>query len=148
MEGFGNITTRLKYNLWGNDGGATALAVIPYIKFATNADHLENRLPGFGVGFPFNYSLNGKTALDYMFQYNRAPNSVDSQYHNEFINVEKITYNFTPEVAAYTELFELTTDESHQSWQNSIDFAITYLATKNLQLDAGCNFELTSSTKI
>lgn len=144
-DGIGDVTTRVKFNLWGNDGGTSALAAIPYVKFATNADHLENRLPQFGASFPFNYSLNSKVALSYMFQYNRAPNSADSEYHNEFINVEKVTYNFTPAVAGYTELFQLTSEEPHQSWQSSLDFAVEYAITANSQLDAGCNFGLTEN---
>jgi len=144
-DGFGDVTTRIKFNLWGNDGGTSAFAAIPYVKFATNADHLENRLPQFGASFPFNYSLNSQVALSHMFQYNRAPNSTDSEYHNEFINVEKVTYNLTPEVAGYTELFELISDEPHQSWQSSMDFAVEYLMTPNSQLDVGCNFGLTQN---
>ena len=31
-SGFGDFTTRLKINLWGNDGGPTALAIMPFVK--------------------------------------------------------------------------------------------------------------------
>ena len=31
-EGFGDMTLRLKWNLWGNAEGSTAFAVFPYVK--------------------------------------------------------------------------------------------------------------------
>ena len=31
VRGFGDMEVRLKNNLWGNDGGATALALMPYV---------------------------------------------------------------------------------------------------------------------
>src|SRR5688572_26356852 len=30
-EGFGDLTLRMKWNLWGNDGGPTALALMPFV---------------------------------------------------------------------------------------------------------------------
>ena len=32
IDGVGDVTVRLKQNLWGNDGGKTALAVMPFVK--------------------------------------------------------------------------------------------------------------------
>lgn len=42
QSGVGDLTTRLKINLWGNDGGQTAFCVMPFVKFPTNTDHLGN----------------------------------------------------------------------------------------------------------
>src|SRR5688572_9385162 len=64
QSGFGDITSRIKINIWGNDGGTTALAVMPYVKFPTSQDDIGNdsvegglivpmaiELPqGFGLG--------------------------------------------------------------------------------------------------
>ena len=51
-RGFGDTTVRLKYNLWGNDSGATALAVMPYVKVPTSDAGLGNELlrRGFSRG--------------------------------------------------------------------------------------------------
>ncbi|CAN0484373.1 unnamed protein product, partial [Phaeothamnion confervicola] len=35
-SGSGDVTVRLKHNLWGNDGGITALAVMPFVKLPAN----------------------------------------------------------------------------------------------------------------
>ncbi len=46
-RGFGDTTFRLKYNFWGNDGGRTAFAATPYVKFPTSQ---EGRQPRSGRG--------------------------------------------------------------------------------------------------
>src|SRR5580765_7874436 len=52
-RGFGDITPRLKWNLWGNDGGATALALMPFVKLPTNQDDLGNNSVEGGLIVPF-----------------------------------------------------------------------------------------------
>src|SRR5215204_270598 len=49
-DGFGTAQARLKVNVWGNDGGDTALAVMPFVQFPTarndlgGTDHMEGGL--------------------------------------------------------------------------------------------------------
>src|SRR4030095_3472946 len=57
MQGFGDIIPRLKVNLWGNDGGPTALAVMPFVKLPTNQDDLGNNSVEGGVIFPWVVAL-------------------------------------------------------------------------------------------
>ena len=38
-RGFGDVIPRLKVNLWGNDGGESAGAIMPFFKLPTNQDH-------------------------------------------------------------------------------------------------------------
>jgi len=49
LSGFGDFTTRLKINLWGNDEGRTAFGLLPYVKFPTSTDHLGNDAVEGGV---------------------------------------------------------------------------------------------------
>jgi hypothetical protein len=54
VDGFGATQLRLKINLWGNDGGDTAFAIMPFVQFPTSdddfgvTDHIEG-----GVIFPW-----------------------------------------------------------------------------------------------
>ena len=41
-SGFADFQTRLKVNLWGNDGGKTALAIMPFVKWLLPASGLRN----------------------------------------------------------------------------------------------------------
>ena len=44
-DGFGDVTLRLKYNVYGNDGGDSALALMPFVKAPTNTE-LSNEESG------------------------------------------------------------------------------------------------------
>ena len=46
VSGFGDTQVRLKVNLWGNDGGSTALAIMPYIQLPTGDTGLHQRRGG------------------------------------------------------------------------------------------------------
>ena len=50
-EGFGDLQTRLKINLWGNDGGKTALAIMPFVKWPLPESTLRNGRTEGGVSF-------------------------------------------------------------------------------------------------
>src|SRR2546430_11942034 len=56
-RGFGDVLVRAKWNAWGNDGGATAFGVMPYLKLPTNQDNLGNNSVEGGVIFPFAVEL-------------------------------------------------------------------------------------------
>jgi Putative MetA-pathway of phenol degradation len=57
QSGFGDFTTRLKINLWGNDSGQTAFALLPYVKFPTSTGHLGNNAVEGGIIFPLAVEL-------------------------------------------------------------------------------------------
>ena len=48
-SGFADFQTRLKVNLWGNDGGKTALAIMPFVKRPLPASGLRNGQTEGGV---------------------------------------------------------------------------------------------------
>lgn len=54
-EGFGDVEIRLKRNLWGNDEGCTALAVMPFIKLPTANGDLGNGAFEGGVILPISF---------------------------------------------------------------------------------------------
>ena len=51
-NGFGDITSRLKINFWGNDGGKTAFGIMPFVKWPTNQHGLGNKSVEGGLIFP------------------------------------------------------------------------------------------------
>jgi Putative MetA-pathway of phenol degradation len=51
--GFGDVLTRLKVNLWGNDGGKTAFGIMPIIKWPLPESGLRNGKTDGGIIFPF-----------------------------------------------------------------------------------------------
>src|SRR5690606_14994407 len=85
-SGFGDLTTRLKINFWGNDGGQTALAAMPFLKMPTAQDELGNGAFEGGIIFPLAVALPCEWSMGVMTQCDFAEDADGSGYHPEFIN--------------------------------------------------------------
>jgi hypothetical protein len=67
-QGFGDLTVRMKYNLWGNDGGKTAFGVMPFVKFPTAARGLGNNSVEGGLILPLAVELPGGWGMGTMLE--------------------------------------------------------------------------------
>src|SRR4051812_7106022 len=56
-EGIGDLAVRAKLNLWGNDGGTSALALMPFVSFPTGARLLGSRSVEGGLIVPLAIAL-------------------------------------------------------------------------------------------
>jgi hypothetical protein len=143
QSGFGNFTTRLKINLWGDDGGKTAFALLPFVKFPTSTDNLGNNAIEGGVIFPLavslphDFDLSLETAASYM------KNDGDSGYHEEFIASASLDHQIIGKLSGFVEFFSNFTTQSRSSWVGTVDTGLEYLVTKNIQLDCDCYFGVT-----
>ena len=59
QSGFGDVVLRFKVNFWGDDGGKTALGVIPFVKLPANQDDMGNHAVEGGLIFPVVVELPG-----------------------------------------------------------------------------------------
>jgi Putative MetA-pathway of phenol degradation len=143
QSGFGDFTARLKVNLWGDDGGKTAFALLPYVKFPTSTDGLGNNAVEGGVIFPLavklpaDFDLSLETAAGFFQDDN------DNRYHEEFIASASLDHQLIGKLSGYVEFFSNFTTESHAGWVGTVDGGLEYLVTDNIQLDGGCNFGIT-----
>lgn len=144
-NGFGDITARVKVNLWGNDGGSTALGVMPFVKFPSNQDDLGNDAVegGFIVPFaaelPVGWGMGAMTEVDFM------EDADGSGHHAEFINTITFSHDIVGALAGYIEFFSLVSTDDNAPWIGSVNFGFTYGLTEDIQLDAGLNIGVTSS---
>ena len=143
QSGFGDLTTRLKVNLWGNDSGKTAFALLPYVTFPTSADNLGNNAVEGGVIFPlavslpYDFDLSLETAVSLM------KNDDNGGYHEEFIASASVDHQIIGKLSGYVEFFSNFTTERHAGWVGTVDTGLEYLVTKNIQLDCDCYFGVT-----
>jgi hypothetical protein len=143
QSGFGDLTTRLKINLWGNDGGATAFALLPYVKFPTSTDGLGNHAVEGGVIFPLAINLPRDFALSLETAACFLQNANDDRYHEEFIASASLGHNLIGKLDGYVEFFSSFSTERHTDWVGTVDAGLEYRLTQNTQLDCGCNFGVT-----
>jgi hypothetical protein len=142
-RGFGDITTRVKWNLWGNDGGETAFALMPYLKLPTNQDQLGNRSVEGGLIAPLAVELPAGWGMVLMTQFDVVRNEASSGYHPEFVNSVSFSHDLIGDLGGYVEFFSKVSTERGSAWEGTVDLGLTYALTKNVQLDAGINFGLT-----
>lgn len=143
QSGFGDFTTRLKINLWGNDSGQTAFALLPYVKFPTSTDHLGNNAVEGGIIFPLSVELPAGFELGTEGAAGIFQNENEDGRHAEFIASITIDHAIVGNLSGYLEFFSNFSTETHSQWIGTADLGLEYLLTKDVQLDCGCNVGLT-----
>jgi hypothetical protein len=143
QSGIGDFTTRLKINLWGDDGGKTAFAFLPFVKFPTSTDNLGNDAVEGGVIFPLAVKLPDDFDLGLETAVSCLRDGSDSNYHADFINSITLDHAIVGRLSGYLEFFSDIGTESHADWVGTVDTGLEFLVTENIQLDCGCNFGVT-----
>jgi len=145
QSGFGDITSRVKANFWGNDGGATALAIMPFVKFPTSQEDLGNHSVEGGLIVPFAWELPAGFGLGMMTEFDFNRNEIGAGYHTEYINSITVSHRLVGELDGYIEFFSAVIGERDFGWIGTVDVGFTYGLSENVQLDAGVNVGVTSS---
>lgn len=147
QSGLGDLTTRLKMNIWGNDGGKTALAVMPFVKIPTNQDDLGNDDVEAGIIIPLAVELPAGWGMGLMTEFDFVRNSADDGYSTDFVNTVTFSHDIVGNLGGYVELFTLISSESNTDWVGTFDMGLTYGLTEDIQLDAGINIGITESAE-
>ena len=143
QSGFGDFTTRVKINLWGDDGGPTAFGVMPFVKFPTNTDHLGNDAVEGGVIFPLEVKLPAGWDMGLETETSFLRNAANGNYHEEFANMVTFDHAIIGKLSGYCEFFSSVSTERGADWIGTVDVGLEYLVTDNVQLDCGCNVGVT-----
>ena len=143
QSGVGDLTARLKLNLWGNDGGATAFGLLPFVKFPTSTGQLGNHAVEGGIIFPLAIKLPHDFDLGLETSVSFLQNESDHRYDEEFFNSVTLGHALVGNLGGYLEFFSSLSTERHAGWVGTVDVGLNYALTKNAQLDCGCNFGVT-----
>ena len=144
-SGFGDLQTRLKINLWGNDGGPTALALMPFVKWPLPASGLRNgRIEG-GLIVPLAVELPHGWGMGLMTEFDFVRNAANAGYDTEFLNSITLSHDIVGNLGGYVEFVGVTGTAPGFRWQGQVDVGFTYALNDNTQLDLGCNFGVTQS---
>jgi hypothetical protein len=144
-DGFGDVTLRTKVNLWGNDGGSTAFALMPFVKIPANQDDLGNHAVEGGLIVPLAVELPGGWGMGLMTEVDFNEDADGRGHHAEWINSITFSHDIVGSLGGYVEFFSAVTSERHAPWVATLDLGLTYAVTENVQLDAGVNLGLTRS---
>ena len=145
FTGFGDVTTRAKVNLFGNDGGSTALALIPFAKWPTAPQGVGNRFVEGGMAAPLAVSLplGFTTILQGELDYLKNPN--DAGYHVNFPALINLNREVVPGVTAYAEIYANWSTHREVRDIYTLDFAVAWSPLPNFQMDIGINIGLNAA---
>lgn len=145
-DGAGDFVIRTKINLFGNDSGAVALALIPYVKLPTAAATLGNNQIEGGVIAPLSIKLPAGFVLTLMPEVDVLRNANDSGKHTNFVGVLDLGYAVTDHLTVFAEVYGAAGTDAHTPPAYTADAAVAYLLTQTIQLDAGVNVGLNKDT--
>ena len=138
-RGMGDMQARLKVNLWGNDGGTSALALMPFVKFPTNTDQLGNDDVEGGVIIPLALKLPADWSMGLMAEFDFNHRDNHSGYHTEFVKSITVSHAIVGNLSGYAEFFSRHFSDRDIRWQGSADVGLTYAVNDDTQLDVGVN---------
>lgn len=142
-RGFGDTRFRLKYNFWGNDGGRTAFAATPYVKFPTSQEGIGNRGVEGGLVLPLEVELPSDFYLAWTTRFDAVRNEGESGYHAEFVNSVEFGRDLFGNLSGYLEFFSAVSTKRGADWEGTFDPGLIYKVTENLQFIIGLNIGVT-----
>jgi hypothetical protein len=140
---WGDLTVRLKYNIWGNDRGDTAFAVMPFVKVPLKLGDAGNDLVEAGLILPLAIALPDGWGLGLMTEFDLIADSSGNERHLEWVNSITFSHDITSRLGGYVEFFSSHSYESGTEWMAQADLGLTYAINADTQLDCGCNFGVT-----
>lgn len=140
-DGPSDVTVRLKVNFWGNDGGRTALGVLPFVKIPTGSQVSNDHVEG-GVALPFAWEITEGASLGVMLELDVLYSEETGDHDFGFLHTVVLGVDLLGPVGGYVEyvgnaLFDGSDYEALAS------FGLTYELTENAVLDAGALIGLT-----
>lgn len=131
-DGTSDLIVRLKYNLWGNDGGESAFALLPYMKAPLGGDLSNNEWEG-GLILPYSYDINEKWSFGCQLEWEYIYNDEKDGYDSNLLQTAVLGYEISATWGVYLEYLGITGGH----YQAHASGGVTYAVTELFQLDIG-----------
>jgi hypothetical protein len=141
-SGFGDVYTRAKVNLFGNEGTGPALALIPYMKWPSAPLGVGNRYVEGGLIAPLALSLPLGFSTILMAEADYVKNPYDAGYHVNLPALINLNHQIVEGVTAYAELYADWSTRADIANIFTADFAVAWSPRPNFQIDVGVNVGL------
>ena len=146
ISGVGDLFLRVKQRLTPSDAKAQ-FALIPYFKIPTAKTGLGNRKAEGGVIGTGVFTLPVGFSLTFTPEIDDLENANLDGHHAQLVGAVNISKTLSPKVTANAELWTAQNyDPLGTVRQYSLDGAIAYVPSSNLQFDAGANIGLNRYT--
>jgi hypothetical protein len=145
-EGVGDLELRLKYNLWGNDEGATALAVMPFVKLPTANGDLGDGLVEGGVMVPYGFEGPAGWDCGVMVEADLTAGNRRGSYALFFLTSATASHTLSENSSVFVEWVNGLGTDGSSSWEVYFNTGLTWAASPDLQIDCGIRVGLTAAT--
>jgi hypothetical protein len=140
-EGFGDVTLRLKWNLWGNDEGKTAFAIFPYVKIPSGTAVSNDNWEG-GVILPWAMELCDGVGLGLQAEFGYVWDEGD--YEVDFSHTAVLGFDVTDQLGLYIEYLGVAGGHPYEAYASG---GVTWAFTKTFQWDAGVVIALNNAAE-
>ncbi len=145
-RGLGAVAVRSKVNLWGNDRGRTAFAVMPFVALVNGPG--GGRLVNLGVVLPLRVDLGAGWGLGTMLEFDLARDEGDVPLRLAAAASASLGHGVTGPLSFYVELYgRRLLGSDPNGWEGTADLGLTLGIGSNLQLDAGLNAGLSRAAE-
>lgn len=141
VSGFSDVQARLKINLWGNDGGRTALGLMPFVKIPSGTALSNDRWAG-GVIVPFAFELADGIGAGLMAEADFVYDEDSGSYETEWVHTATVGFDIVGSLGAFVEYMGVAGSAPGFRYQASFNTGVTYGVTDNVQLDVGVRLGL------
>lgn len=142
-EGFGDIEVRVKYNLWGNDGGTTAAALMPYVSIPSRTAVSTGEWEG-GIIFPVAIELTDRLGFGFQVEAARAWDADSGEYGWNILHSAVLGVSLTDKLGLFVEYVGVAGDNPYEATGN---IGFTWAATGNLQWDIAVGIGLNDAAE-
>lgn len=131
-EGLGDIEVRLKWNLWGNDKGDTALALLPFVKIPTGTEVSNDQWEG-GLIVPFAWDICERLSLGLQVEVDRVYEEGAGHFW-AFGHTAVLGTPVTDRLGVYVEYAGIASERPYEAFFST---GLTYRISENFMLDVG-----------
>lgn len=147
VGGFGDTAIRVKVNLWGDDEGDTALAVMPYVSLPTAASGLGSGFVEGGVIVPFAISLPNDLAMGLMVELDAIRSEAGDRYVFDFLHTATVSHDLIGDLGAFVEYAGFHNLNADAPYRAFLDIGFTYGVSPSVQLDGGIRSGLSEAAE-
>lgn len=144
QSGVSDTTVRLKVNLFGNDAGDIAMAVIPFVVLPTQSSSLGATKVEAGLSLPMSFSLPNEWSMGLMTHWHWL-STTGSDYNHQWINTITVGHDLSEKWGGYLEIYSESSDIKGEDWVATFDTGLTYAWSSDVQFDFGVNIGLTEA---
>mgnify|MGYP000046816390 CR=1 FL=1 len=139
-RGFGDLTVRAKLNLWGNDGGETAGAIMPFLILPTATGGVGDPGIRFGAMLPTLFEFADGWTFETTPSVAAVRNADNNGYEAEFTNLVVLSRELTPGLDLFTEFEAAITTEAGDRWTGVAGVGLTIELNSDTVLEPVFNF--------